>query len=237
MLPSSFRSYEPRNDIKKAQMMRTLIFFLSLCMPCMAQKSSVAKVHVSGGIASCVIIEKERRVKDGFVGYALTSYHVVCKGDPNSSSGIAKSFFVEHIDGTISKDCSVAAIDSEADLAMIKIWMPESSEPAKISENISSGPIETHGFGYGKYGVDKGSFLKTFSWWSFFDASCQPGDSGGGVFQNGELVGVISGGWERHATPGGSLPEYWPVKSTSADSIRSFINTKEPSKHEPSVNK
>lgn len=204
-------------------MLRCVAIFLLICGTCFGQEDSVGRVVTGSGVGSCVIVKQEKQSGAGWVGLAVTAHHVVIDND----KAIIPKLRVEYKDGSSSSSCYVVSTDEETDLAVIRVWMPECMTPAELSElNEPGTEVAIHGMPYGEYGTRTGKFLRNVSGYCMSDIICEPGYSGGGVFHDGKLAAVISGGWfwikheGRNAT--------WPTRAGNAASIRKLLERQLP---------
>jgi S1-C subfamily serine protease len=191
-----------------------IVLFFSLNL--FGQEKSVALVErPDRGSGSCVVIDRYQQKDGGWLGYAVTAYHVV-EGFP--------SVRVKYLNGRSSSQCAVVATNKAADLAIIHVWAPDEAEPVEIQ---TEGPIDDVvllGYPAGKYGVLKGKNLRKLGDNLFADILVRPGFSGGGAFTgDGKLVGCISGGWlwlrdeeDRQAT--------WPTRAGGSQAIKVLLD-------------
>lgn len=199
--------------------MRTLILIALLAVPCplLAQRHSVAKVHCPGGSSgSCVLISQDTESNDGYIGMAATAYHVVADDDGN----LLADLVVEYEGGSKST-AVILSTNKKFDLAIIRVWSPKSAKPAEINPACCRGKVVAMGYPFGKYGEEKGEWLRAVEYWAMCDMLVHPGHSGGGLFQDGKLVGIISGGWLWLRD--GREPCTWPTRGGSTSMLQEMI--------------
>lgn len=183
------------------------------------QLDSVVAISTDGNsvTGSGVIVAADGEAKDdGRMGYAMTANHVV-----DRDSG----WFVKFRNGRIARHCVVVARDEPNDIALVRVWVPDSVSAVKVGDVKPGERVEFAGHGA------KGNLLRHFRSHAanqsgpdrlFADTWLMPGDSGGPVFNdNREVVGVISGGWfwieraERNVT--------WPARAAGVKPIRAMM--------------
>lgn len=194
---------------------------------------SVVAITTSSGSATGVVVKvlDNKPIADGMQGYAITSAHVV-KDQLNNQESIK----IQYINGK-SKNNRIIAIDDEADLALLWVWVPNDVNAIEIADSDEG--VFFHAAGLG----GNSPLRKLRSWRGFrklefpsndkvtyFDSPASPGDSGGIVLsRTNKLVGVISGGWlwfedkwirDVHGNP---LGVTYPVRTSSLKSIKEIM--------------
>jgi hypothetical protein len=208
--------------------------------------NSVVKIEVLNSSGTCIsqgtgtVIRKVKDHTDSkyYLGYIITAAHVVTDSSdlPLFSSNIRLVFR----SGKSTKNASVKKIHPEyskvptQDCAVVYGLIPSDIKPIEISdEDLKPGDkVEFVGYGAG----DFRHFSAVFSGTSanegpqiYFTWSVQ-GDSGGPIFRNGKIVGVIYGGdiWIKEkylGSEGYTVLITSPSKSASLKSIRDFVKS------------
>lgn len=197
--------------------MKTFFLLLTLLasQACAQQQSVAMLTEPSGGTGSCVIVEREQDSDGGYVGLAVTAYHIT--GDSVNSK-----FKVLYFNGRSCSDARLLATESRSDLAVIRTWVPLEIPVATIAAEDGYGVVEIIGYPFGQPGKLNGVKLRTIECWHMSDIEVNPGFSGGGVFRNQQLVGVISGGWFWLKDCNGKQAT-WPTRSGGLDAIKGII--------------
>ncbi len=202
-------------------MLRTALIFVMLASTCMAQKESVARVDVSQGSGSCVVIKIGEPVADGFYGEAITAYHVVCDDT---------TFKVSYFNGRSCSNCSLIRSDKKNDIALIRVWTPKDVPAVEIGDVEIDDDVSIIGYPFGNFGTRDGRVLnirvhgEEYSLYAHIHV--QPGYSGGGLFKKGKLVGNVSGGWfwdKDDRASSESRPSSWPTKTCGPTPIRNLL--------------
>jgi S1-C subfamily serine protease len=189
--------------------------------------NAVVKVETESGSGTGVLVHvfEDRPAANGFEGICLTAEHVV--SDTND-----KSIKVLYHNGKRAKNCKVLSTNEAFDLALLWVWVPSDISPAALANSamMIGHPLEFCGLG-------GGSSLNQMRHFSsvaesptnlnqiFASTPLLPGDSGGPVFNvNGEVVGVISGGWfwfdgGVKTQSGKQISVTWPARACHLDPI------------------
>lgn len=143
-------------------------------------------------VGTGVVIGKKEDKGDGYLGYVATAYHVVQNG-----FNIRIKFFngVESKDAVVLGDAATHILYAESDVAILLAWIPKEVKPVEIGEVLE---LSDELLLVGKPKVFreyKGKLLKRNKHKIYIDAEVSPGDSGGPIFKDDKLVGIISGGW------------------------------------------
>ena len=179
------------------------------------QRESIGFVTLPNGTAgSCVVIEKTSQLPDGWLGLAVTADHMT-----KNQNDITVTYF----SGRRSLKCSVAAADPEADLSIIRVWIPNEVPVAPLVTTQPEGDVVLFGFPAGKFDTLRGKFIRRIERDIFIDILNRPGFSGGGVFHGDKLVGCISGGWFWTRDEQGRQST-WPTKATCGEEIVSLLD-------------
>ena len=123
------------------------------------------------------------------IGVALTARHVLI----NDSHDVdTNDFVIKYSDGRKSIHCRQIHEDAASDIAAFACWVPATVQP------ISVGDSETFESPFfvgqnGKRTAVSVSLLQSKQ--LFCDGFVRKGDSGSGLFDDGKLVGIVSGGW------------------------------------------
>lgn len=171
----------------------------------------VARTDNSTG--SCVVIEKTTKLKDGWLGLAVTANHVM-----EHQSSVKVTYFT----GRRAMGCAVVAANNEVDLAIIRVWVPDEVTPVSIETENPDGDVLLIGYPESKPGFLSGKFLRRDKGNLYAHVLNRPGFSGGGVFHKGKLVGCISGGWYWTKDDNGKQAT-WPAKAADGESIASLL--------------
>lgn len=160
----------------------------------------------------------------GAVGLGITAWHVLSRDVDGSGpieaasddAGDVQPFGVRFANGRQAKGCWCVRRDKSRDLALIQIWVPGDvpAVPVGWPDELGDGAAMV-----GRSGVvvalPSPSLVQ--SGCVFFDGRLVPGDSGGGVFMGGKLVGVVSGGWFWLESEPGMGQVTWPVRAGRVD--------------------
>ena len=194
---------------------------------------AIVQVTAGDGTGTGVIIgiDESKPIKNGHEGYCLTAWHVVQDNlDDNKIRVVFRN-------GRKAKGCRVLQHDSECDIAIVWVWVPDDIKPAKLAKSPIIGGDELEFAGLGG-GSDLMCCLRHFKAKAsppssldriFADVPLLPGDSGGPVFNhNHEVVGVISGGWfwwDGGVTTanGSTIKATWPARASNVDPIKSLM--------------
>jgi len=127
------------------------------------------------------------------VAYALTAYHVVYDNPAISFNG----FKVRDRLGNVVSGAKVLRGQKDIDLAVIKFSAPENIVIAPVGE--IGADAEADNLDISVYDIEwvlhKPRLSLVQNKFYYFDFSPAQGESGGPVFSEGKLIGVISGGW------------------------------------------
>ncbi len=187
-------------------------------------------IYSSLGTGTVVYIDKSKVIVSksgvkGYIGYVITAAHVIGNMPYEPQRNIL-DIQITYQDHEKANKSQIVYRNISSDCAIIKCWVPENVPAAKLAEEHAKPGdyLEFVGLG-GRSPVDK---PRRFSGHSAIvsdedelfshDVLFVPGDSGGAVFNaNGELVGVISGGWfwwDGVISPSdGPIQTTWPAKS------------------------
>jgi len=198
--------------------MRTIMMIFCLTMiPGIAfcQERSVLEILDGSGeaIGRGTVVEKSASTDgNGSLGLAITAAHVL-DGEP-------ERFGVRFSNGRRAKYCVRLATDAEADIALIQVWVPVEIEAVPVAELQADqdgvwmlgrdGAIRSI-----RFSISNGAFC-------FFDSTCCGGESGTGIFQDGKLTGVLSGGWF-WLEDGGAIGTTWPLRASRGTRIANLI--------------
>lgn len=145
-------------------------------------------------------------------------------------SGVGQTFVIGNPDGT-SASARWTAINREHDLALFVTWASQIIAACPVAEAPDYDTIDACGYPAGNgpiykratYNGDRqGSFQgmpsgATRAYYTVTEGWFQGGDSGGGVFADGRLVGVISHG------PRGSDPVPTPLWGSTHEQLMGFL--------------
>jgi len=158
------------------------------------------------GTGSLVALSAIVQDNGGSLGYVATAYHVV-EG--------AGSVSVRWPNGRSAKDCNVVVFDSDNDIAIVRVWVPAGIQPLAVASDMLGNPVAKI---VGRHRETSGTVLRTYDEKLFIDAEVKPGDSGGAVIVDDQLVGVVSGGWlwvDPNTT--------WPTRAGSFRAVRNLM--------------
>ncbi len=170
---------------------------------------AVIKVSTPGGLGSGVIINRE--------GYAITNAHVV-QGETN----LRTTIWLPQSDGTLKRieveDVELIAVNSQIDLALIRIKHPEGKEfscaPVVSQDGLEIGqPVFAIGNPLGLERTMTQGVVSTtsrnFEGLTYIqtDTAINPGNSGGPLFNTrGEIVGITNMGIRGGESLGFAIP-------------------------------
>lgn len=158
-----------------------------------------ASMRVTNGNSSC----------SGTV-FSVGSEHAAAIGAAHCFSGRLGGEFHVLIGGKTAK-ATLVAIDKGKDLALWKLPAAAVTEVAELPDKQPEGPMTAIGYpaGVATAHVKQLKFREQYQKGSRFDWQCEVlegrfegGDSGGGVFLDGKLAGVIHGKETRSVCPG-----------------------------------
>lgn len=164
---------------------------------------SVVRIDMGNGSGTGILIEVDRDnpFAGGFEGLCFTAWHVVDRGDEDADE---LEIIVTYRNGKRSRRCQVLEFNETRDIALLRVWVPADVNPVSLAKLavLPGQQLEFAGLGGGsKLDCCLRHFQASASGPTnaatiYADVALLPGDSGGPVFdQNGELVGIISGGW------------------------------------------
>jgi hypothetical protein len=207
-------------------------------IPCVDEHRSIVSLRAElkpgvYGYCSGVIIEKtdeKHQEYDGFVlGKILTCDHLLMDL-PN------KPIYIKFSSGRQSKG-KILKRDADADFMLISAWVDENSQIIPVAKTIPQNNDLCTLIGMG--GVFNGSFtpptpehIRIFEGFRvgpqkqlFIDAKVISGDSGGPIISNGEIVGIISGGykWFDYEENNVKKRYTWPTLSGSTERLINFL--------------
>lgn len=193
--------------------------------------SAIVQVELDGAIGTGVIIcvDKGTPVGEGYAGFCLTAQHVV-----EADEG-RRAVRVTYGNGKVARRCKVVASDTENDVALLWVWVPEGIRPVPVAKNPVRRNQWVHFSGLG--GGKKLNCCRHFKGKTappttdekiFSPVSLLPGDSGGPVFNDrGEVVGVISGGWlwftANRPEETSGMQATWPARACNVGAVRKLI--------------
>lgn len=190
---------------------------------------AVARIVGPDGSGSAVIVQNLEPVAGGFLSIAVTAGHV-CDVDLYGTPCPPGTLFeLVYSSGRRCKTARVLARDPENDLAALLTWSPDDVAPITIADrpqlNRPATVIGWPGHWPGcqlsrsattRHTENDGDYLWT-------DATVYPGDSGGAILdEQGQLIGIVSGGLEWMDSTDGSTPT-WPLRSGTVQPIRKLV--------------
>ncbi len=199
----------------------------------------VADLLSAMGTGTVIHIDKSKVITSksgvkGYIGYVITAAHVIGNMPYEAPRNII-DIEVEYQNHEKAVKSEVIYRNTLADCAIIKCWVPENVPAAKLAQEHAkpNDYLEFVGLG-GRSPVEKprrfhghASIVSDGDELFSHDVLFVPGDSGGSVFnKDGELVGVISGGWfwwDGVESPSyGPIQTTWPAKSCGLDPMKSM---------------
>lgn len=203
--------------------MKTLLIWLALAFPVLAQSESVAKVLIpDGSSGSCVVIQKIKQSEGGWLGIAATAWHVVV----NHKTGVPYEGLKTEYKNGRTASCYAILFDKESDTAIICVWIPDEIPVVEMADPTND--VTLHGYPFGQIGELRGKYLRTFGDSHFCDILVAPGFSGGGVFNSDQkLCGIISGGWFWIQNTDSGKTATWPTRSGTIANIREMLAKQE----------
>lgn len=213
-------------------MLRSILLLLVLCSPVLGS-SPVFKLLGPDGQGSGVIVYKVRQAEGGKLSLAATAQHVLCRSD-GETVNTEPVFAAEFDNGLRSNRVSYAAQDKQHDLALVWLICPEDIPQADIAATSRLLPVindelqpagkvtaEFVGYGHGSLRMNRGKASFRYKGVIQSDATLLGGQSGGGMFIDGKLAGIISGGYEWFKSD--SKPVTWPARCADAELIPGLI--------------
>lgn len=201
-------------------MLKTRAAILSILLLLVVQSAGLCQHEAvglltrdDGASGSCVVVEKYQKLDDGWLGYAVTAHHVV-----ESSVAVKVTYFT----GRRAMNCPVVASDKAADLAIIRVWVPDEVVPVEVDTEVNRGDLVLFGYPSGVFGKLGGSYLRSNGTNIYLDILVRPGFSGGGVFRERKLVGCISGGWFWTTDEEGRQAT-WPTRAAHGRAIADIL--------------
>ena len=184
------------------------------------------------GTGVLIFINEEKPAGSGFEGYCLTAHHVI-----ETDKG-QRGIHIEYPGGRKAKRCKVVAKNRERDVAILWVWVPTGAVAASVAprEAQPGDRLEFAGLGgNSKLACCLRHFSETASVATTSDqiyanSPLLPGDSGGPVFNgNGEVVGIISGGWvwwdgKIRSESGSQIMATWPSRACNLEAIRKLMD-------------
>lgn len=221
--------------------MKFLIAFLFLCGTVLGQQYSVCKVEndASGMQGSAVMVYKHKSFDDHYLGLAATAVHVVSVPTAEFTNGVISltdkmdqkpKLTVIYYNGKIVKKAFAAAWDTEHDLALIWTTCPNNIPIVDMHDNSiltnmtdfykPCDRIKTsfYGYGAGEFNVNAGYFSFVNKGWLTSDSIITPGQSGGGMFIDDKLAGIICYGDQKF-----NEKTVWPAHCANANLIPGLI--------------
>lgn len=220
-------------------MTRFLLVFLFLTAPVFAQPQSVFMLNGPHGQGSAVLVHKctDRADKAGnCVSLAATAMHVL-KAQDGVTLVPGPVYTGVFQNGMVSHRINYAIGDDAIDLALVWLQSPESVPVAELADTEKLLPIVDDkfeskpgdgliasfwGYGTGKLRETKGRTSFRHGGRVQSDSILFSGQSGGGMFVDGKLVGIISGGMQWHANEGKPTVT-WPARCADASRIKPLI--------------
>jgi len=161
--------------------MKAVIAWMLLCCCLLGQERSVVEILSEQGdlpMGRATIVSED--------GKAITAYHVVID-NPQLKLGDIK---IRDRDGTIRRGAKFVKGQKDNDLALIQIPVWDGMEPVEIGE--VEGEVMVFDI---EWQQQKPKLSLEQRNHYYFDHRPYQGESGGPVFCNGKLCGVVSGGW------------------------------------------
>lgn len=169
--------------------------------------------------------------------YLGTAAHVVLRDNGNMFTGAA--YTLENDTIKDMPNAKVVAVDTKADLAVLLCSTKRQFKPLPLGSVERNSKVDKVGFAYRPsglqidfFGYASGAWLKTSGIVSFAyensvysDSVVAPGQSGGPVVLNDEIVGVVSGGSAWHTAA--EDPERnvtWPARAGSARRLKEILD-------------
>jgi hypothetical protein len=165
----------------------SVLFYIVLTAQAFSQECALIEImyNDSQPLGRATLVEIK-----GNKGYAVTAYHVV-KENPQLNSSNFKIRY-RHDKVVLS---GARVIDSKAiknlDIALIEVPLSPTCVPVEVGD-ISEEDIFLYDI---NWEVKKPRLSLVQSTHYYFDFTPYQGESGGPVFANGKLVGIVSGGW------------------------------------------
>lgn len=221
-------------------MLRFLTILLLLSGSALGQELSVVKLSSPAGQGSGVVVRKVRAVEGGDLSLIATARHVLL--DRSETYVVTQPIFTaEYMNGQQSGRISYAHENVKADLALVWAVVPTETPVAEIADTptllseiddtLEPGKTQATNLQAEFIGFALGDFRRNIGRPSFrhegliqSDATLIGGQSGGGMFINGKLVGIISGGnqWYRK---NGRRTVTWPARCADAALIPPMIES------------
>jgi S1-C subfamily serine protease len=145
----------------------------------------------------------------GELAYAITAYHVVF----DNPALTASNFKIRDREGTIKKGAKVLKGQKDIDLALIQIPTTDALTSVEIGEIGQETDAAVYDI---DWTLRRPRLSLTQQKFYYFDFSPVQGESGGPVFVDGKLVGVVSGGWfwiEKDVFETVNKRQTWPLRA------------------------
>ena len=198
--------------------------------PAAEHHNAVVAVESNGNGTGVIVGLLPDKLPEGRLGHCLTACHLTV--DVETGAAFDGNYVIRYRNGRSGRFGSVVSRDAENDIAVLKVWVPDGVEPARVSDSVKAGDVvEFVGLGGSEKDASVQKSLRHFRGVAsgptdavriYADLCLLPGDSGGPVFnQNNEIVGIISGGWfwfkanEKTTT--------WPARAANGKAIRKLL--------------
>jgi hypothetical protein len=170
--------------MKKFEILYKMVL-LWIAMPflCFSQEKSVVEILSQQGelpMGRATIVSKD--------GKAITANHVLID---NSQLNLG-NFKIKDRDGAVRSGARFIKGDIERDIALIQITSWEGMEFVEVGKLEEKDEVVLFDIEWKKHNL-KLSLEQSKHY--YFDFIATSGESGSGVFSNGKLVGIVSGGW------------------------------------------
>lgn len=216
-------------------MYKFIIAFLLSISTVTAQESAICKIKNPTGRTqgSAVMVHKVKELDGYYLGLAATAFHVVARRENEWLYPIdGPQFTVIHSDGSTVAGVSAAVNDYDNDISLIWLTCPNHIPIVKLHDNSNLGKINLgyeqdnkinvifQGYGMGEFMTHRGPFSFRHKNDLYSDAIVTPGQSGGAMWIDGELAGIISHGIDDFDKPHGAV---WPATCVNSELIPPMI--------------
>lgn len=189
----------------------------------------------SGSVSGTIIkVDEEKTYKDYVYYEILTCKHLILDENEQEKQGKILVKFNNNLESNVS----IVRKGKDADVMIVSAYGPKGLKVAEVAEEddrpLIGEELIIRGFGNNHY--DKIDFSKIRSFKgiltehiynehvNILDVPFIPGDSGGSVFKDGKIVGVVSGGFHWFSRKDIENKNYtWPAIISNLSEVRKIL--------------